>query len=92
MYRIVEVMFSELKPLTALDPSLLYGFVCICPRKELPRLFSHLLPFLSMVFSAKLLKDSKVYTRDDVSCFYVTMDNWVSLLMVLYRFKKLSSV
>ena len=62
-------MFSELKPLTALDPLLLYGFVYICPRKELPQLFSHLLPFLSMVFSAKLLK---VYTR---SCFYVTMDN-----------------
>ena len=67
-------MFSELKPLTELDPSLLYCFVYICPRKELPQLFSHLLPFLSMAFSAELLKDSKTYNREDVSCFYVT--NW----------------
>ena len=62
-------MFSELKPLTELDPLLLYGFVYICPRKELPQLFSHLLPFISMAFSAKLLKDSKTYNKNDVSSF-----------------------
>ena len=71
MYRIVQYMVSELKPLTELDPLLLYGFVYICPRKELPQLFSYLLPFISMAFSAKLLKDNRTYNREDVSGFFL---------------------
>ncbi len=64
--RIVPAIYDELKPLTILDPLLLYGFMYICPKKELPGLFAKVHPFFSMALLSKLLKDSRVINLPEV--------------------------
>ncbi len=49
----MPTIYDELKPLTILDPLLLYGFMYICPKKELPGLFAKVHPYFSMSFMSK---------------------------------------
>ncbi len=49
----MPTIYDELKPLTILDPLLLYGFMFICPKKELPGLFAKVHPYFSMSFMSK---------------------------------------
>ena len=64
--RIMSI-YDELKPLTILDPLLLCGFIYICPKKELPGLFSKVHPFFSMSFLSKLVKDRKNANLEEVN-------------------------
>ncbi len=40
----ISSIYDELKPLTILDPLLLYGFMYICPKNELSGLFAEVHP------------------------------------------------
>lgn len=67
-FRIVTSIYDKLEPLIQLDPLLLYGFVFVCPKKELTELCRRVLPFISMSFLAKvLLLPSKQISKNDVS-------------------------
>ena len=69
--RIMPTIYDELKPLTILDPLLLYGFMYICPKKELPGLFAKVHPFFSMSLLSKSLKDNRVIDLKEVDYYNI---------------------
>ncbi len=62
----MPIIYDDLKPFTILDPLLLYDFMYICPKKELPWLFSEVHPFFSMSLLSKLLKESREINHKEV--------------------------
>ena len=70
----MPTIYDELKPLTVLDPLLLYGFMYICPKKELPGLFAKVHPFFSMALMSKLVKDNRRINLEEVN----RVDMWNS--------------
>ena len=63
----MPAIYENLKPLTILDPLLLYGFMYICPKKELPGLFAKVHPFFSMSLLSKILKDKRDINLKEVT-------------------------
>ena len=62
----METVLDDLKPLMELDPLFIYGFIDICPRQELSKLIPEVNPFISMSFLAKMLKEQRVISNDEV--------------------------
>ncbi len=62
----MPIIYDGLREHIILDPFLLYGLIYICPKKELPGLFTKVHPFFSMSFLSKLLKDSKETNQNEV--------------------------
>ncbi len=62
----MPIIYDELKPLTIVDPLLLYGFMYICPKKELSVLFAKVHPFFSMSLLSELLIESREINLKEV--------------------------
>ena len=60
-------MYESLKPLMVLDPLLLCGFIFICPRCELPKLFHEVDPFISTSFMITQMEKNRALTLEQVS-------------------------
>ncbi len=63
----MPIIYDDLKPLTILDPLLLYGFMYICPKKELPGLFAKVHPYFSMALLSKLVRDNRRTNLEEVT-------------------------
>ena len=62
------MLYHNLEPLMSLDPLVLYGFLDVCPGKEISKLYPILLPYVSISFMAsRVQKSSEAITPDKVS-------------------------
>lgn len=59
-------LYRNLENLMSLDPLVLYGILDVCPEKELPKLFSIILPYFSISFMASQQKMRKAITAEQV--------------------------
>ncbi len=78
----MPIIYDELKPLTVLDPLLLYGLMYICPKKELPGLFAKVHPFFSMALLSKLVRDNRRTNLEEVT--YLVTVSWNFLLVYFF--------
>lgn len=61
--------FDALQSLLELDPILLYDIVYICPKNDLVKLFSKILPYISMSFVAYQLKKVSYLNKEEVRMY-----------------------
>lgn len=63
-FSVVERIFTELEPLTQLDPNLLYIFMFVCPKQDFVKLVARVSPYISIAFLATELRSINIYERE----------------------------